>query len=166
MFDGVKQYVSVANDGNLVLSENPYPWIFIHISNWNAIMNATLNEATAENGVDATFLLKDPAFNRNDQRVAAWVVSEDCTNKNLGGGANGENGNACAESYKSTFTISQIAEGAPKGIYAVTAQGFYRQEDEGDFALPYFFANDEKANFPLRTGTENNMTDAGISFTN
>ena len=166
MFDGVKQYVSAANDGNLVLSENPYPWIFIHISNWNAVMNATLNEATAENGVDATFLLKDPAFNRNDQRVAAWVVSEDCTNKNLGGGADGSHYNACAESYHSTFTISQIAEGAPKGIYAVTAQGFYRQDTEGDFALPYFFANDEKANFPLKTGSENSMGDAGNSFDN
>jgi hypothetical protein len=166
MFDGVKKYVSAANDGNLVLSETPYPWIFIHISNWNSVMNATLNEATAENGVDATFLLKNPNFNRNDQRVAAWVVSEDCTNKNLGGGCTEGNGNACAESYHSTFTISQIAEGAPKGIYAVTAQGFYRQDTEGDFALPYFFANDEKANFPLRTGTENSMTDAGVSFTN
>jgi hypothetical protein len=163
MFDGVKQYISAANDGNLVLSETPYPWIFIHISNWNSVMRATLNKATAEKGVDATFLLKNPNFNRNDQRVAAWVVSEDCTNKNLNGGNNVNN---CAESYKSTFTISQIAEGAPKGIYAVTAQGFYRQEVEGDFALPYFFANDEKANFPLRTGTENSMTDASVSFTN
>ena len=163
MFDGVKQYISAANDGNLVLSETPYPWIFIHISNWNAAMRATLNEATAEKGVDATFLLKNPNFNRNDQRVAAWVVSEDCKNWNLNGGNNVNN---CAESYQSTFTISQIAEGAPKGIYAVTAQGFYRQDTEGDFALPYFFANDEKANFPLKTGSENNMTDASVSFTN
>ena len=166
MFDGVKKYVSAANDGNLTLSETPYPWIFIHISNWNSLMRATLNEATAENGVDATFLLKDANFNRNDQRVAAWVVSEDCTNKNLGGGADGSHYNACAESYHSTFTISQIAEGAPKGIYAVTAQGFYRQDTDGDFALPYFFANDEKADFPLKTGSENNMGDAGNSFDN
>jgi len=170
MFDGVKKYVSAATDGNLVLSETPYPWIFIHISNWNSVMKdvheSILNAATVENPADATFLLKDANFNRNDHRWEAWTVSEDCGNKNLGGGCSETNGNGCAESYKSTFTISQIAEGAPKGIYAVTAQGFYRQEVEGDFALPYFFANDEKANFPLRTGTENSMTDASVSFTN
>ena len=170
MFDGVKKYVSAAADGNLVLSENPYPWIFIHISNWNSVMKdvheSILNAATVENPADATFLLKDANFNRNDLRWEAWTVSKDCGNKNLGGGCSETNGNGCAESYKSTFTISQIAEGAPKGIYAVTAQGFYRQEVEGDFALPYFFANDEKANFLLRTGTENSMTDAGVSFTN
>ncbi len=170
MFDGVKKYVSAATDGNLVLSENPYPWIFIHISNWNSVMKdvheSILNAATVENPADVTFLLKDANFNRNDLRWEAWTVSEDCGNKNLGGGCSETNGNGCAESYHSTFTISQIAEGAPKGIYAVTAQGFYRQDTEGDFALPYFFANDEKANFPLRTGTENSMTDAGVSFTN
>lgn len=170
MFEGVKKYISVASDNSLELSETPYAWVFIAESNWDYLMKAehekTLNAATAENGVDATFLLKDANFNRNDHRWEAWTVSEDCTNKNLGGGCSETNGNGCAESYHSTFTISQLAEGAPKGIYAVTAQGFYRQDANGEFALPYFFVNDEKADLPLRTGTENSMTEAGISFEN
>ena len=186
MFDGVKKYISVASDGNLTLSETAYAWGFTHESNWVAIMEVALKEAlekaTPENPVDATLLLKDANFNRNDHRWEAWTVSEDCTNKNLGGGCSGTNGNGCAESYHSTFTISQTINDAPKGTYELKVQGFYRQDgvvETGEVDpetgnpiteplvedVPVFFINDETKEVPVRTGEENSMSAASESFT-
>ena len=121
----------------------------------------SLKEATIDDPQDATFLILNPNFGRNNRNQAAWNVSEDCTNKNLAGG---DNTNMCAESYHSVFTISQLLENVPNGVYAMTAQGFYRQDGEDNDNLPYFFANDEKCTVPLKTGAENSMANASASF--
>ncbi len=47
----------------------------------------------------------------------------------------------------------------------MSAQGFYRQDGSDNDNLPYFFLNDTKVTFPLKTGSENSMADAGNSFT-
>ena len=52
----------------------------------------------------------------------------------------------------------------PNGVYKVKAQGFYRQDGNDNENLPYFFANDEKQTFPVRTGSENTMNAASSSF--
>ncbi len=120
-----------------------------------------LTEATQEDPINATFFIKDANFGRNNRNQNAWVVSEECTNKNLAGGANE---NMCAESFHSVFTISQTIEGVPNGVYGLTAQGFYRQDGKDDVNLPVFFLNRDKATFPLKTGSENSMTDASNAF--
>ena len=120
-----------------------------------------LANATADAPVTATFLITDANFGRNDLRQSAWTI--DAANKNLSGGNNTNN---CAESFHSVFTLSQTLANAPKGVYALTAQGFYRQDGSDDENLPVFFANDETAKFPLKTGSENSMSDASNSFTN
>ncbi|MCQ2129276.1 MAG: DUF5013 domain-containing protein [Bacteroidaceae bacterium] len=113
--------------------------------------------------VDATFLIKGADFSRNDQRIVQnWKASADCTNKNLSGG---DNTNNCAESWHSTFTISQTIENVPNGKYQLTAQGFYRQDGTDNDNLPYFFLNDQKSTVLLKTGAEDNMGDASASFT-
>ncbi len=119
-----------------------------------------LANATADAPVNATFLITDANFGRNDLRQSAWTI--DAANKNLSGGNNTNN---CAESFHSVFTLSQTLANAPKGVYALTAQGFYRQDGSDDENLPVFFANDETAKFPLKTGSENSMSDASNSFT-
>ena len=172
VIDGKKQYLAVASDSRLYLTEDGTAdnaqWAFIKADFWDNLVKEegleSLKTATKDQPVDATFLLKDAEFNRNDHRWNAWTVSEDCTNKNLGGGCNGNEGNGCAESYHSTFTISQLVQGAPAGYYSVTAQGFYRQDGSDNEHLPVFFANDETQTFPLLTSSENNMTEAGASF--
>ena len=63
------------------------------------------------------------------------------------------------------FTISQLVENAPKGTYALTAQGFYRQDGEEAEATPIFFINQTVADVPLKTGEENSMSAASESFT-
>nr|MCR4603167.1 hypothetical protein [Prevotella sp.] len=104
--------------------------------------------------------IKDANFNRNDQRKSAWTMEAE--NQNLSGGNNENN---CAESYHSVFSLSQVVEGLPNGVYEMTAQGFYRQDGTDADNLPYFFINDLKTTFPLRTGEENSMTSASESFT-
>ena len=134
-------------------------------SHWNIIseeeMIASLANATDKNPVDATFLLLDPNFGRNNRNQSAWTI--EASNKNLSGGNNNNN---CAESFHSVFTLSQAIENAPAGVYKVTAQGFYRQDGEDNDNLPYFYANEETSAFPLKTGTENSMSEASVSFSN
>ncbi len=125
---------------------------------------AALVNATATVPMDATVLIEDHDFGRGNRYQDRWTMA--ASNQNLSGGedSNGSVGNNCAESYHSDFTLSQTLAGAPKGIYALTAQGFYRQDGEDNEHLPVFYANDETQTFPLRTGTEDSMSDAGKSF--
>ena len=126
-----------------------------------AQMRARLEAASSSNPVDATYLILDQGFGRNNRnKTTAWTM--EASNKNLGGG---DNTNMCAESYHSTFTLSQKLENVPNGLYTLTAQGFYRQDGSDNDNLPYFYINDAKGTFPILSGSENNMTDASNSFT-
>ena len=156
------QYINIDADDNLALSDTPREWIIVSSE---GVLKQRLEEmakATVENPVDATFLIQGANFNRNDQRNNAWTVSEDCSNKNLSGGNSTNN---CAESFHSTFTISQILNNAPKGLYKMTAQGFYRQDGETAETAPVFFIGDKTAEVPVKTGEEDNMSAASASFT-
>ena len=126
-----------------------------------ADMLASLNTATVNAPVDATFLIIDHTFGRNNRNVGVWKVSEDCTNYNLTGGNSDKHS---AESYHSTFTVSQVLSNVPNGIYSFQAQGFYRQDGSDNDNLAQFFINDETALVPLKTGSENSMADACASF--
>lgn len=99
--------------------------------------------AALANGSDATFMIKNANFSRNayskETPAYAWTVSEDCTNKNLAGGLNE---NMCAESYHSSFTVSQTIEGLPDGYYTVTAQGYYRADEGNTNPHAVLFANE------------------------
>ena len=120
---------------------------------------ATFATATAQDPVDATFLISNPNFSR-EASSAAWNMV--ASNKNLCGGTNE---NKCAESYHSTFTLSQTLANAPKGVYALTAQGFFSPADaEGN--KPVFYANEETVTFPAKTGNEGSMDNASVSFLN
>lgn len=119
---------------------------------------ATLDNATAQNPVRASFLIADANFSRN-HNSSVWTVT--ASNKNLGGG---DNNNFCAESYRSEFNIYQDLT-VPNGVYTLGAQGFYRQDGNDNEHLPVFYANEATVKFPLKTGSENNMTTASASFT-
>ena len=159
------QYINIDKDNNLLLTDAPATWKFLEADAFEAArLEANMATLNGADNVDATFLIKQAGFNRNDQRNSdSWTVSSDCTNKNLGGG--GSNGNGCAESYHSKFAISQKLVGIPNGIYELTAQGFYRQDDGKTEDAPVFFANDKTQQVLEKTGDEDNMGDAGVSFT-
>lgn len=124
-------------------------------------MAAMLAAATVDAPVDATYLITDANFGRNNRYSGAWTF--EASNKNISGGNNANNN---AESYHSVFTLSQTLDDVPNGVYALSAQGFYRQDGSDTENLPYFFLNDGTVTFPVRTGSENSMSAASVSFTN
>jgi hypothetical protein len=125
-----------------------------------ADMKSSLSTATVDEPVDATFLILDPNFGRNNRDYEKWTFT--ASNKNN----HGDNTNFCVESWHATFTMKQTIADVPNGVYGLTAQGFYRQDGTDNDNLPYFFINSAKATFPLKTGSENSMTNASVSFTN
>lgn len=120
---------------------------------------AALSNATKDNPISATFLIGDPNFSRHESS-SPWTMI--ANNQNLAGG---NQNNQCAESWHSTFSLTQTIT-VPAGVYSLTAQGFYRQDGSDNDNLPYFFIGDEKMTFPVRTGSENSMSDASASFSN
>ena len=131
------------------------------IYSW-ADMYSLLNQANYENPVDATWLIIDPGFGRNNILSASWTF--DATGSTTISGGN--NVNNCAEAYHTDFVLSQTAVNVPNGRYTLKAQGFYRQDGNNQTDLPVFFINGAIRTFPVRTGTENSMNDASESFTN
>lgn len=123
-----------------------------------------LNAATPNSPVDATFLIKDFNFSRNNTLYSAWEKSDGITNAQNPGASDGSHDfNWNVERYHNVFNMSQ-AVAVPNGTYRLTAQGFYRQDGEDNDNLPYFFANDQVQEFPLRDGSENSMNEAAASF--
>ena len=87
---------------------------------------AELAAANANAPVDATFLIADANFNRNDLRKSAW------TGDDFGVGGDVTNFNAEKWGGNSqTFDIKQTIE-LPNGVYKVTWNGFYRYNNTSD----------------------------------
>ncbi|UKK67008.1 chitobiase/beta-hexosaminidase C-terminal domain-containing protein [Prevotella communis] len=145
---------------NLTATDENAIWLIMPLDEAKAgLVNATLEEP-----LDATMLIEDHDFGRNNRYQDKWTMV--ASNQNLSGGEdkNGTIGNNCAESWHSTFTLSQTLADAPAGIYALTAQGFYGQDGSDNEHLPVFYANDATQTFPLKTGSEASMTAASQSF--
>ncbi len=146
----------IGNDANDAFSQ----WYFISTEDWMTM----LEDASETNPVDATFLVKDFNFSRNNNGWSAWE-KENIT-LGLANGQNAEANNTFnwnVESYHKVFSMNQTIV-VPNGIYRLTAQGFYRQDGDDNENLPYFYANDEQQTFPKKDGSENSMTDAAHSF--
>ena len=87
---------------------------------------ASLAEATEDEPADATFLLLDPDFGRNNRNKSAWTGSDFSVG--------GDNANMNAEKWggnSQTFDISQTVD-VPNGKYKITWNGFYRYNNTGD----------------------------------
>lgn len=104
---------------------------------------AELEGATAANPKDASFLIGDANFSRNHDNKPWTIVASNC---NIAGG---DNGNMCAESWRSTFTVSQTLTGLPAGVYEVTAQAaltdYANKYDGADY--PVVFGNEASVPF-------------------
>jgi hypothetical protein len=140
---------------NLPATDENAIWLIMPLNEAKAgLVNATLEEP-----LDATMLIEDHDFGRNNRYQDRWTM--EASNKNLCGG---DYTNMCAESWHSNFTLSQTLADAPAGIYALTAQGFYGQDGTDNEHLPVFYANDATKTFPLKTGNEDSMSKASASF--
>lgn len=118
---------------------------------------AALASATADAPQNATFLIADANFGRNNRYYDQWTF--EASNQDN----NGNVTNFCVESWHAVFTMSQTIN-VPNGVYGLTAQGFYRQDGTDYEHLPVFFLNNETVPFPKMAGVENSMSDASSSF--
>ena len=136
-------------------------WSVLTQEDIDAAHVALLAKATPSAAVDASALILDNGFGRN-RRDGATVWN---ANGVTLGGPNSDVANYCSESYHKEFSIAQPIA-VPNGVYAITAQGFYRQDGSDNENLPVFYANDVVAQFPLLTTGEGSMAAAGTTFLN
>ena len=125
-------------------------WYFISKED----LEALLSSATDASPVEATHYIPNASFSRNmntEYNENKWSVT--ASNSNLASTAN------CAESYHSTFTVTQTIS-VPNGKYTFRAQGFHTNGSRS----PYFFVGNETIPFPIRTGSEASMDAAAASF--
>ena len=129
-------------------------WQVMTEKEMKAEQNAIMSAATLDKPADVSFLIKDAGFGRNRRDTyVVWQV-ENCQ----------VGVDACAASWYSPFSLSQTIANAPKGVYRLDAQGFYRQDGSDDINLPYFYLNDQKSTFPVQTGSEEGLQEASESF--
>lgn len=83
-----------------------------------ANLMARLSEASLDNPVDATFLIKAANYGRNDTRINEYWNGA----PRISGPAN----NMCAEYNASAFNVYQVIDKMPNGYYQLRMQGFYR----------------------------------------
>ena len=124
-------------------------------------MSDGMAAATVENPFDATYLIKDHDLGRNNRDYSAWNNNGATAPKSSAGSA--ATTVYSVEAYHKTFDVNQTISDVPNGVYGVKVNGFYRQDGE-DTNLPYVYANDQNTTLPARTGSENNMQDAAVSF--
>ncbi|MBQ7180658.1 MAG: hypothetical protein IJR87_05125, partial [Bacteroidaceae bacterium] len=170
--DGVTAYYIKNGDNNLAYSGSGTTVVFSSETGDNAQWVlvtkddrlAAMASADEDHPVDATFLLQNPEFGRYKLPAydAAWTWTfPNGTNKDNAG----DNTNFCVVCYGKPFDFSQTNANVPNGYYAVRGQAFYRQEGSNNSDLPYFYLGDSsvKVTFPVRSGSENSMTDASNS---
>ena len=163
--NGIDAAITTTIDGTATAAQ----WQLISKSDFeNALAGATL-----ASGVDATPYIKDPELKRNGNFTTwndtkPWTITSFDGSADAGNFAQGQNGNnaSCAESFQSSngFKVVQTLTGLKPGKYQLTAQAFYRQDGEDNTNLPYLFVDEQKSNFPVRTGSENDMVAAYTSF--
>ena len=174
-FEGKQAYRLLTTDGNILYADNAPTSEYApatttvgadpgtNMDVWMLVEPASiLKVATAENPVDATFLINNPNFSRAAQQTLWTVVAN---NSNLAGG---NNENMCAESWQSTFNVYQTIN-VPNGVYAVTAQGAITEYTvEGtNFPVVYITGdNTQSVSFTTMTGGENSMALMSTSFSN
>lgn len=119
-------------------------WQIIFEDEWDDY----LATASANNPIDATFLISNANFGRNNRRLGStWSMV--AGNQNLSGG---HDGNRCAESWRSTFTLSQTIN-VPNGKYVVRAQAMVNDYDHVGTGLPVIYANEVETEFmPIQNG--------------
>ena len=148
--DGTK-YLTAGTDGLVTLTDNATEQAAI----WSLVTlddrMATLSTATAENGIDVSFLVKGATFSRNDTRNSAWVFTKSGGNSTIGG-PTGERTSYGCEFWNNTFDISQSIENLPDGTYEFTIAGY------GTNGTTYIYANDTEKAFVNTTSAANFAT--------
>ena len=144
-------YLAAAEDGNVTFvadASEAAEWKIIPSDEILAAKIAALANASADNGVDATFLIKGANFNRNDLRNGNWTVSRIGGNVTVGG-PGGNLANYGCEFWNNTFEIYQGIANAPEGVYEFSIAGY------GTNGTTKIFLNDTEVEFANTTTAAN-----------
>ena len=143
-----EKYLTAGQDGLVILAENADAdeahWTFVTPDERLAALSA----ATADNGVDASFLIKGSTFSRNDLRNSAWVHTKSGGNETVAGPSAERTSYGC-EYWNNTFDIYQTIENLPEGIYEFTISGY------GTNGTTLIYANQTEVPFIHTTAAAN-----------
>ena len=120
---------------------------------------AQMTGATVDNPVPATFLIKNPGFNRN-YSTADWSG---------GANSNGANENMNTEKYMTSFDVYQTLTGIPNGVYTLNAQAAVTYHDDrakkpyDGKGAPVIYANEETSDFVEMTVNDQLSSQGAIS---
>lgn len=141
-------------------------WLLVSAAQYMEKNEATLEAASKDEPVDATFYINGADFNRNQPH--GWIVDAEGGNTKIGGDDN-NNSNKLAEAYNNNrVDIYQVLTGLKNGRYGVYCQGFYRPgggivADGAQNACLY--AGENALPLPLLDdGAVNSMQTAGNAF--
>ncbi len=126
-------------------------------------MSDGMAAATVDNPFDATYLIKDHDLGRNNRDYSAWSNTNATAPKTSDNPESGAS-RYSIEAYCKKFDVNQTISGVPNGVYAVKVNGFYRKDNNNDNIFPFLYANDRQTTLPERTGSENSMQAAAVSF--
>jgi hypothetical protein len=126
---------------NLAAGSENALWVIVSLAD----AKAALANATADEPMDATFLIEDHNFGRNNRYDNRW--------EGTGLHKGGDNANLNTESYMSAFDVYQTLSEVPNGVYELKAQAAVTYHDnrtvkeyDGEGA-PVIYANDESSDF-------------------
>ena len=151
---GENGLVTLAGDATVAAAQ----WTLVTVADRDSINLKTLEAATAENGVDATFFIKGADFNRNDLRNKAWTATKSGGNQTIGGPSADRLTYGC-ESWNNTFDVNQTLENLPDGVYEFSIAGY------GTNGTTYIYANETEAAF-VNTESAANFGDAADRIAN
>ncbi len=146
---GEDNIVTLADDATAEAAQ----WTVIAAADRDAANRATLEAATAQNGVDATFFIKGANFNRNDLRNAAWTHNKNGGNETFAGPDGNRETYGC-EYWNNTFEVSQTITDLPNGVYEFSIAGF------GTNGTTIIYANEVEAPFANTDSNGNNFNAA------
>lgn len=140
-YDGSTTVVSGDVDITSEQGQQNASWLIVSVAD----AKEQLLLATEEDPADATFLIEDHNFGRNNRYSGNW--------KGTGLKKGGDNTNMNTESYVAKFDLYQTITGVPNGKYALKAQAAVTYHDnrtikdyDGNGA-PVIYANGETADF-------------------
>jgi len=143
-FSTGEKFIMAGEDGKVTFTDDATAeaaqWTLMAAATVDAANLASLEAATAENGVDATFFIKGADFNRNDLRNKAWTHTRNGGNETFAGPSENRTTYGC-EYWNNTFDVYQTITDLPDGVYEFTIAGFatngtsklYANETEADF---------------------------------
>ncbi len=144
------QVLGLDDSDNLAFTDSKSTWQLVTRAERVAYLEAN---ASADNPIDATFLINDPSFANANERASSWVWDQN------GGNKDDVRWYWCRRSYaiwnSTSFTIKQTITDVPDGKYNLTLKGYYRDGDRDEVVarrqagneriLANYFINEAKA---------------------